>query len=157
MVQSLKDYLQDHAKKVHDGKGTITEWRTAIEKLFNEIRAWINESDPDGLMQIDETEQDVNEPGIGRYPLPHLNLGLLGRWIQITPKSRQFKGKGADGRVDMTNMVITFILYRKGRGNEENWFIEGPHGDPMASPWANIPDKKLDRSTFEDAMMKCLR
>jgi hypothetical protein len=54
-------------------------------------------------------------------------------------------------------MVINFILYRKGKGGEEKWFIEGPHGDPMASPWANVPDKGLDKSTFEDAMMKCLR
>src|SRR5207245_3718035 len=91
-------------------------------------------SDPEGLIEIQEAQQDVTEPGLGRYRVPRLDLRAFGKWIGIIPKARKTVGTAtppqksaperAAGRVDITDELRRYVLYRFQDGNEV-WLIDG--------------------------------
>src|SRR5208337_2411613 len=109
----LRQQAEKHQAEVNAGKGTVDEWRAAIERLFAQLRAWLKESDPQGVIEIEEGQQDLAEPGLGRYRIPRLNLRAFGKWVGIIPKARKTVGTAkpsqksapqqAAGRVDITD------------------------------------------------------
>src|SRR4051812_16533997 len=84
----LQQQAEKHQAEVKAGKATVEEWRAAVEKLFARIRAWLAESDPDGIIQIKQGKHEVAEAGLGRYEVPRLDLRAFGKWIGIIPKAR---------------------------------------------------------------------
>jgi hypothetical protein len=56
MTTAFKDFLRQQAEKhqaeVIAGKATVEEWRTAIERLFAQLQAWLQEPDPEGVIEI---------------------------------------------------------------------------------------------------------
>jgi hypothetical protein len=161
MNTAFKDFLRQQAEKhqaeVSAGKATVDEWRAAIERLFGQLRAWLQESDPEGLIEIKEGQQDITEPGLGRYRIPRLDLRAFGKWIGIIPKARgtvrtahppqKAAPERAIGRVDITDELRRYVLYRFQEGDREVWLI-----DDLESP-----PKSLDQDTFEKALMTYLR
>jgi len=87
MSATFKEFLREQAAKeaaqATKAKDVVDEWRTAVEKLFRQMRAWLAESDPDGVIEIKEQQQEVREPGLGRYHVPRLDLHAFGTWIGI--------------------------------------------------------------------------
>ena len=59
MTTAFKEFLRQQAEKhraeVQAGKATVDEWRAAIERLFAQLREWLRESDPEGVIDIEET------------------------------------------------------------------------------------------------------
>ena len=167
MSSALQQYLHEQAPKKQAGKELVAEWREAIERLFAEIKGWLKESDPEGVIDIEEGQQEVNEPGIGRYRVPRLNLGVLGKWIGIIPKARSTNRTAklsepsapskAEGRVDITDEVVRYLLYRFKEGDKDVWYIEDPHDSPWDSPWVKPEFKRLNKVEFESALMRYLR
>ncbi len=174
MGATLKQFLQEQAQKNQEGKALVDEWRTAIEKLFGQIREWLKESDPDGVMEIEQSQEYVNEPGLGRYRVPRLNLRVLGKWVGIIPKARRTVGSAkppqksvperADGRIDITDELRRYILYRIGQGDHAVWMIDGlEHGyEEKSRPGEvqHIPrseQRLFDQDAFEKALMSYLR
>jgi hypothetical protein len=161
MTTAFKDFLRQQAEKhraeIVAGKATIEEWRAAIERLFVQLRAWLKESDPEGVIEVDEGQQEVSEPGLGRYRVPRLNLRILGKWIGIIPKARRTVGTAkppqksapqrACGRVDITDELQRYILYRFQEGDQDVWLIDDLETEP----------KRLDQEAFERALMSYLR
>ncbi len=139
MSTTFKEFLQQQAKKhqeeVDKGKTTVDEWRVAVEKLFEKIRKWIKESDSEGLIEIREGQQEIKEPGLGHYRVPRLDLNAFGKWIGIIPKARKTVGTAtpplhsapqrAEGRVDITDELRRFVLYRFRDTGGDTWMIEG--------------------------------
>src|SRR5262245_31930042 len=115
MSTAFKEFLEQKAQKYQAeavaGKAIVDEWRTAIVGLFNRIREWIKESNSDGLIEISDGQEDISEPGLGRYHVPRLDLRIFGKWIGIIPKARktvasakpplQSAPQRAEGRVDI--------------------------------------------------------
>jgi hypothetical protein len=161
MTTSFKDFLRQQAEKhqaeVRAGKATVDEWRTAVERLFVQIRTWLKESDPEGLIEIKEGQHDVTEPGLGRYHIPRLDLRAFGKWVGIIPKARRTVGTAkppqksaperADGRVDMTDELRRFVLYRFEEGDRDVWLIDDLESEP----------KPLDQEAFERALASYLQ
>ncbi|MBY0521987.1 MAG: hypothetical protein K2R98_01225 [Gemmataceae bacterium] len=161
MATTLKDFLQQEAEKqraeASSAKAVIEEWRVSIERLFAQMRAWLKESDPNGVIEIEESQEVVNEPGLGRYRVPRLDLHALGDWIAIIPKARRTIGKAtppqktvperATGRVDITNEVHRYVLYRFQDNGRELWMINDLQSE----------SKLLDQAAFENALMSYLR
>ena len=161
MTTAFRDFLQQQAEKhlaeVRAGKATVDEWRAAVERLFAQMRAWLQESDPGGVVEIEEAQQDVTEPGLGRYRVPRLNLRAFGKWIGIIPKARKTVGSAspspksapqrAAGRVDMTDELRRYVLYRFQEDGREAWMIDDLESGP----------KPLDQAAFERALMSYLR
>ncbi|HEV3257147.1 MAG TPA: hypothetical protein VG013_09730 [Gemmataceae bacterium] len=161
MTTAFRDFLREQAEKhkaeVEAGKATVEEWRAAIERLFEQIRAWLRESDPEGVIEIEEGKQDITEPGLGRYRVPRLDMRVFGKWIGIIPKARKTVGTAhppqkavpqrAAGRVDITDELRRYILYRSQEDGRDVWFIDDLQSE----------QKPLDQATFERALMSYLR
>jgi hypothetical protein len=162
MTTVFSQFLRQQAEKfqaeARAGKDTVDEWRAAIEKLFARIRAWLAESDPDAIIQIKERKHEVTEAGLGRYEVPRLDLHALGKWVGIIPKARNTVASArpplpsapgeAAGRVDMTDEVQRYVLYRFQReGGEDQWVIDDLRSE----------QRPLDQRAFEEALMSYLR
>ena len=172
MSTTLKQFLHEQAKKNQDGKAVIEEWRSSIERLFSQIREWLKVSDPDGVIEIDENEEYVNEPGLGRYRVPRLNLRVLGKWIGIIPKARRTVGSAkppqksvperADGRIDITDELRRYVLYRFREGERDVWIIDENEYEEKTWPgqvqYVPMPKTKpLDQESFEKTLMSYLQ
>jgi len=179
MSTTFKEFLQQQAKKhqaeVGAGKAIIDEWRTAIQHLFSQIREWLKESDPEGVVEIVESQEDVREPGLGRYRVPRLDLNVFGKWIGIIPKARRTVGTAkppqksaperAEGRVDITDEMRRYVLYRFREGDKDVWLIDGlEHGYEVAEAPPRVVQyiprsepRPLDQEAFERALMSYLR
>ena len=73
-TQFLREQAAKQKAKLEANKGVLDEWRQAIENLFRKMRCWLAESDPDGIIQIEQKEQEVREADFGRYQVPRLDL-----------------------------------------------------------------------------------
>ena len=121
------------------------------------MRGWLKESDPEGVIEIEEGHQEITEPGLGRYRVPRLNLRAFGKWIGIIPKARRTVGTAtppqksapqrAAGRVDMTDELRRYVLYRFQEGGGDVWLIDDLESGA----------KPLDQEAFERALMSYLR
>jgi hypothetical protein len=175
MSTTFKEFLQEQAKKhqaeAQAGQATVDEWHAAVKRLFSEMRAWLKESDPDGFIEVKEGEQKITEPGLGEYRVPRLDLHAFGKWVGIIPKARgtvsaahppQKAAPGrAIGRVDITDELRRYVLYRVQENGREAWVIDDL---PPEKAWPGqiqyIPrsePKPLDKDAFEKALMSYLR
>jgi hypothetical protein len=161
MTTTLKEFLREQAEKhqaeIRSGQATVAEWRAAIERLFAQLHGWLRESDPEGIIEIKEGETEITEQGLGRYRVPRLDLQAFGKWVGIIPKARKTVGTArppqqaapqrAAGRVDMTDELRRFVLYRFQENGREVWLIDDLESEP----------KPLDQVAFERALMSYLR
>jgi hypothetical protein len=180
MSATLKQFLHEQAKKYQAeadaGKVVVTEWQSAVERLFSQIREWLKDADPDEVIEIEKGEQDVREPGLGRYRVPRLNLRVLGKWIGIIPKARRTVGMAkppqksapeqAEGRVDITDELRRYVLYRFRDGDKDVWMIDGLAQGNDASEnsltgqvqyFPRSETRPFDQEAFEKALMSYLR
>jgi hypothetical protein len=181
MSTQFRDFLhqlaEKHQAEVNSAKGEVDEWHTAIERLFIQIREWLKESDPQGLIEIEEGQVEVREPGLGRYRVPRLNLRAFGKWIGIIPKARRTVGTAtppqksaperAEGRVDLTDELRRYVLYRFRDSARDVWLIDGLEfdgHDATEKAWpgevryiSRSEPRPLDQETFERALMSYLR
>lgn len=163
MSTIFTEFLREKAAKEEAvsaaGKAVVDEWRTAIERLFAQIRGWLADSDPDGIIEIKQGEQELSEEGLGRYRVPRLDLRAFDKWIGIIPKARQNVGAArppqksaparAAGRVDLTDEVRRYVLYRyHEEGAEDVWLIDDFRWETP---------KPLGQQAFEAALMSYLQ
>ena len=170
----LHHQAEKHQAEANAGKATVDEWRMAVELLFKQIREWLKESDPKGLIEIEESQEDVKEPGLGRYRVPRLNFRAFGKWIGVIPKARKTVGTAkppqksapqrAEGRVDITDELRRYVLYRFREGDRDVWLIDGLEPGYEEKAWPGqvtvIPrsePRPLDQEAFEKALMSYLR
>jgi hypothetical protein len=161
MSTTFSDFLREQADKHRAeaiaGKDMVDEWRSSVERLFATLRDWLKESDPHGVIEVEESQHEVTEPGLGRYRIPRLNLRAFGKWIGIIPKARKTVGsakppqnsapKRATGRVDITDELRRYVLYRFHENGRDVWMIDDLENEPQP----------LDRLGFERALMSYLR
>jgi hypothetical protein len=161
MTTTFRDFLRQQAEKhqaeVRAGKATVDEWRAAIERLFAQLRAWLKESDPEGVIEIEEGQAEITEKGLGHYRVPRLDLRAFGKWVGIIPKARHTVGTAtppqksapqrAAGRVDITDELRRYVLYRFQEDGGDVWLIDDLESGP----------KPLNQDAFERALMSYLR
>jgi hypothetical protein len=152
-TQFLKDQEEKQKSLAEENKQLIDEWRSALQSLYYDIRKWLRESDTGGVIKVDEKESDITEEGIGHYKAPRLELRIFGRWIGILPKARKTVGtarppqQGAPsralGRVDLTDEVRRYILYRTQEDGHDVWLIDNLRNE----------QRLLNKEAFEEALM----
>jgi hypothetical protein len=159
MSTAFQEFLRQQAEKYQDKviKATLEDWREAIQRLFAQLRAWLAEADPEGIIHIKEGKLEINEPSLGRYDVPRLDLHAFGKWVGIIPKARKTVGSAtppqrsaperADGRVDITDELRRYVLYRFRQDSRDVWLIDD----------LNSEAKPLDQGAFESALMSYLR
>jgi hypothetical protein len=158
----LSDFLHKKAAEYNqmaqENQRVIQEWCSAVERLHNEILEWLAQSDPEGIIQPERTQVKISEPGLGQYQVQRLNLHAFGKWIGILPKARlnmknapppqKSVPANAVGRMDITDEVRRYVLYRIQNGEEYKWVIDDlTSSEPLP----------LDRPRFEEALLSYLR
>ncbi len=159
-MSSLKEFLaergeaiQAEAKLAYENR---EEWAEAVKRLYADMRAWLQEADPDGFLHMQEEEFTLNERSLGEYRIQRMIIRLGARKVRVEPVARYVAGpystvsgihiRQAYGRVEMSDGSLKFILLRVSKEPKDHWSIIG-QGDNQL--------RDLDQSTFEDAL-KCL-
>jgi hypothetical protein len=174
MSTALREFLQKHRAEAEAGMETIDQWRVSVQQLFDQIRQWLKESDPDDLIDIEDRQQEIREPGLGRYRVPRLDLHVFGKWIGVIPKACRTVGTAkppqtsvpqrAEGRVDITDELRRYVLYRFREGGRDVWVIDGLERGYEERTWPGqvqvMPrsePRPLDQEAFEKALMSYLQ
>jgi hypothetical protein len=133
------------------------EWVGAVDRLKVRIQNWLAEDDPRQLLQIGRLPFHLRERGIGSYRIDGLSIGLGPREVRLEPVARNVAGSVATtgaismprafGRVDLTNGLEKYLIFRDAVEPEDRWRIldEDRH---EARPF--------DRQSFEDALRDLL-
>jgi hypothetical protein len=159
-VKTLKEFLAEHAEiergRAKEKKAMQQEWRESLHRLVQQIQEWLRDSDPEHLLEVEETHHDIREFNVGAYTAPGLVIRLEAREVQLIPIARKVVGPllsgdtismaRAFGRVDLTNGGEKFMIFRS-RMDPEEWMIVEERG---------YVAKKFDRQAFEDAMQSLL-
>jgi hypothetical protein len=155
LLQKKKESYEAEARK---NKALIDEWLEAIGKLFTQIRGWLATSDPAQILQIEERKDEVNEPNVGRYQAPRLEIRAFGKWVGVIPKARKTvktarpprpgAPEQATGRVDITDEVRRYVLYRFTGDGVDSWSIENTDTGVL---------QPLTQDLFEEALMSYLQ
>jgi hypothetical protein len=107
------------------------EWIAAIGRLLDQLRAWLAESDPEHLLDVVQLELEKVEPGLGLDKAPSLEIGVGDAKVRVVPVGRNVVGAvdahgnggaRAEGRVDVTDGVRKYILYRVIRDGQDHWY-----------------------------------
>lgn len=160
-MPTLREFLASEAEKLRGEQANAMarrdEWIASVGRLLAQIQSWLAQADSDHVLSIDDTPVRVSEQGLGTYEIAALTVGLGAREVRIRPVARSvgtplrvssmLHVPRAHGRVDMTNGLDRFLLFRVEVKPEDRWMIVEQDG-PLAAP--------LDRSSFETALLRLL-
>jgi hypothetical protein len=137
---SFAEFLRKKGAEFHvrDRHVRRTEWLGALNQLFDQIRGWLRESDPDGLLDFVPYEVSRTEPVLGTYDAPALKIQLGPAEAHLKPMGREvpsytFRGtSGAAGdfagRVALTDGLREYWLYREKHPEGDRWQIHDERG-----------------------------
>jgi hypothetical protein len=156
-MMTFQEFLHKKAAEQHqhERRQRRDEWIAAVGRLFDQIRAWLAEADPDHLLDVVPLEVQSIEASLGVYNIPSLKIGVGDSSVQIVPRGRDalgiVGGPGglgirAEGRVDITDGVRKYILYRSLQDGQERWFLLDQDFRPHP----------LDRARLEAALQDLL-
>jgi hypothetical protein len=159
MTTSLREVLKQkaalYATESERNKLIIEEWQVAVGRLFTQLEAWLAAADPEGIIRHERAAIEVTEPGLGRYPIQRLNLRAFDNWVGVIPKARRTGKRAAPpqpgapdqatGRVDITDEIRRYVLYRFSQGTDEKWFIDDTAANSELQP--------LTAERFESALL----
>jgi hypothetical protein len=158
----LSEFLHQKAAEYHQlnqrNQQVIHEWCFAVERLHSQMLDWLQQSDPKMMIQPERSHVRISEPDLGPYEIQRLTLRAFGKWIGILPKARlsmknapppqRSVPANAVGRMDITDEIRRYVLYRIQEGDECHWVI-----DDLTS----AEPAPLDRPRFEEALLSYLR
>jgi hypothetical protein len=123
-----------------DRKRLRSEWLDALDRLLGQIRGWLGESDPEGVLELVPYEVERVEERLGVYDAPALQIRLntesadvlpVGRFVPLpyylhnllsVPSNRQAWGHLTGGRVDITDGERKHILLRGSQDGQDRWY-----------------------------------
>ncbi len=159
---SLKDFIAEQAAKLRTEAPQAAqkrdEWVAAVDRLNQQIREWLTQADPDHkVLEVSERPYHLREEGIGAYEVRGLSISLGPREIRVEPVARNVAGPvsatgvihviRAYGRVDLTDGLKKFMIFRVETDPEDRWSIIEQDGYRMRS---------FDQSAFEEAFKSLL-
>ena len=165
MSITFKEFLREQAAKekvaAQATKSVIDDWRSSVDRLYDQIRVWLADSDPSGVIQIERREHEVREEGLGTYRVPRLDLRAFGKSVGIIPKAIHTIGSArppqksvperASGRIDITDEIRRYILYRlRDEAGSDIWMIND-------SPGRGLKDMPFTQEKFEAALLSYFR
>jgi hypothetical protein len=117
----------------------------------------LDEADSEKLLTVYDQEYERLEQGLGMYKVSGLNVGLGDSLVKIIPVSRNVVGfvvpQGgtqvevrAAGRVDISDGIRKYTLYRTLSDGQEQWYALDERSRTTL----------LDRTRFEEIMQDLL-
>ena len=135
---SLKEFLAEQAERLQSQESEAAkkrdEWLKAVDRLIQQIKSWLTEADPEQqYLKIQDDPFPIREQGIGEYVARGLLIGLGPREIRVQPVARNVAGplsvtgtihvERAYGRVDLTDGLTKYMIFRVEREPEDRWSI----------------------------------
>jgi hypothetical protein len=136
-MSTLKDFLAEQAEKLKDTQQEAArrrdEWVASVNRLNEHIRGWLRSSDPEQILEVCEEPHEIREQGIGTYTAPGLVIALGARIVRVVPIARNVVGPLSEtgavhvirayGRVDLTDGLSKYLMYRVEKEPEDRWSI----------------------------------
>jgi hypothetical protein len=160
-LPTLKEFLASQAERLRNQESEAAlrrdEWLASLNRLFAQIRNWIHEADTGSVLFLKTGYMPKREVGIGNYEVPYLWIELGPREVRIEPVARTVAGPTsltgvihvprAYGRVDLTNGLSKYMLFRVEKEPEDRWNIIEQDSYQM---------RPFDRTSFEEAFQSLL-
>jgi hypothetical protein len=154
---TLREFLLQNAPRDEIGRRrTRDEWVAAVDRLLAQIRAWLVESDSLDLLDLEPIEFERREQHLGAYQIRGLVIHFGERIVKVLPVGRYVLAdlgpyaepgrKRAEGRVDISNDIYRYLLFRKITDAGDQWFVQ----DERAAI------RPLDRAQFEIILKELL-
>jgi hypothetical protein len=158
---SLKEFLQRQKNESLANESSVLaardEWVACVNGLLERIREWLAAADPEHILTLSETTYEIRESGLGTYSVPGLTISLGPRVVRIEPVARYVVGPlsstgvlhvlRAFGRVDMTDGLRRYYLYRTEMQPEDRWEIIEEDSRQLT---------RLEQDSFERALQSLL-
>jgi hypothetical protein len=150
MQTSFQEFLRQKVEGSdwRDRKRLRSEWLDTLNRLLDQIRAWLRESDPEGVLELVPYEVERVEEQLGVYDAPALQIRLntesadvvpMGRFTHVSPSIRnvayiqqrqdphltdvdRYWLNGPVGRVDITNGERRYLLLFSPADGEDCWY-----------------------------------
>jgi hypothetical protein len=171
LTEFVKKEAEQLKAEAHRREQMHIEWIAALERLYDLLEVWLREADGGlGVLKISRAiQQQIREPGLGRYYFQPLVVSLGGpfidRTVMIVPRARNVAAKikppgqelrQADGMVEIKEgSVADYYLFRLVDGDADRWFIQS------VAKWNADPDygnvEELTRDRFEAAILRILK
>jgi hypothetical protein len=156
-MTTFQEFLDKQAKQQHHSgwREQRDEWIAAVSRLMEKLGAWLAESDPKKVLDVVPIEHRSIEPNLGIYIAPGLRISLNQTVVDVAPIGRNVistiaphgnAGVRSEGRVDITDGVRKYMLYRTLKDGQEIWYAVDERF--QAAP--------LDRSRFEAILQDLL-
>jgi hypothetical protein len=132
-VMTFQEFLDKQAKQQHSSgwREQREEWIAAVGRLMEKLRDWLAESDPKKVLDVVPIEYRRIEPNLGIYIAPGLKISLNQAVVDVAPVGRNVivtvgphgdAGIRAEGRVDITDGIRKYVLYRTFKDGQEIWY-----------------------------------
>jgi len=145
MSTSFQEFLRQKAKgsDLKDRNRSRSEWLSVLNRLLDQVRDWLRQSDPDDLLETVPYEVERVEPRLGIYDAPALKIRLgtdsvdilpMGRHVtkhieiqhlQAIPGNQDRWGDLSGGRVDITDGERRYQLFRSIQDGRDHWYAWG--------------------------------
>ena len=160
-MASLKEFLREKAETLRTQESETAkkrdEWVAAVNRLCNQIKEWLTQADPGKVLSVEDRPYEIREEGIGTYKVCGISISVGPRHVDVQPVARNVAGPlsgtgvihvyRAYGRVDLSNGLEKFMLFRVEKEPDDRWSIIGQDRPLM---------ELLDQSTFEAALQSLL-
>jgi hypothetical protein len=132
---SFQEFLKSKAeeKGIKDRHRRRGEWLGAIHRLLDQIRDWLRQSDPEGVLDVEPYEVSRTEHELGTYDAPALKIRLGAAEVNVLPMGRDVpfmairgaSGTPAEfaGRVDISDGFRKYNLYREVKEGRDSWQV----------------------------------
>lgn len=156
-MSMLREFLREAAanSKAQARFERRQEWLTTVERFMAQVKDWLREADPDGVLTVYSWKEQRGEEQTGNYEVEVLRLCLLENEVEITPVSsaggHMFR-KGSErfwsaGRVDFRGSTDTYYVYRARWPEGDEWY---------ASTSLRREDLPFDQTRFETIVKELL-
>jgi hypothetical protein len=136
-MRTLIDKLKERPKTVEEDRNEQKrEWLSALDQLFRDIEGWVQPAVREGVLKTSRSEVEIDEPDLGSYVAPLLEIRAGGLLIRLEPVGVRVVGVvasgghrliGLRGRVDLVCGPIKVPLVR---GTGGTWKALPMRGEP---------------------------
>jgi hypothetical protein len=160
-IVSLKEFLASEAEKLASERSVAMkkrdEWVESVGRLLAQIEVWLHQADSGQILTYKKGNLTLREVGIGTYDVPFLLIELGAREVSIKPVARFVAGPLSStgsmhilrsyGRVDMSNRLYKYMLFRSEKDPVDRWVIIEEDG---------YRTQPFDQDSFESAFQSLL-
>lgn len=169
MATSFQEFLHKKVEGTdwNERKRRRKEWTVAVNRLLDQIRDFLRESDPENLIEVLPYTVQRVEGSMGVYEAPALSIRLGTDTVEVVPSDRYARlplalqdllatspgesrwGGLSGGRVDITDGERRHILLRGIEDGQDHWYALQDRTSLQPIPF--------DRNCLESLLQDLLR